>query len=114
MPKREDKAINKGYIKVEKGSGKKNKIVLRLYVSGMTKRSIKAINNLKKICDELLPGRCVVEVIDICKNPKLAKGDQIIATPTLIKKVPAPIRKLIGDMSDTDKLLIGIDIKPGE
>ena len=88
------------------------KYVLRLYVAGMTPKSTKAISNVKRICDEHLEGRCELEVIDIYQQAKLAKGEQIIAAPTLIKKLPLPLRKLIGDMSDTEKFLVGLDLKP--
>jgi circadian clock protein KaiB len=77
----------------------------------MTPRSIKAVNNVKKVCEEYLTGRCELEVVDIYQNPKLAKGEQIIAAPTLIKKLPLPLRRVIGDMSDTEKFLVGIDLK---
>lgn len=87
------------------------KFVLRLYVAGMTPRSIKAVNNVKKVCEEYLQGRCELEVIDIYQNPKLAKGEQIIAAPTLVKKLPLPLRRVIGDMSDTEKFLVGLDLK---
>ena len=86
--------------------------VLRLYVTGLTPRSTLAIANVRKICDEHLSGRYELKVIDIYQQPKLAKGEQIIATPTLIKKLPLPLRKLIGDMSDTERFLVGIDLKP--
>ena len=88
------------------------KHVLRLYVTGMTTKSIRAIANVRKICNEHLAGSYELEVIDIYQQPKLAAGEQIIATPTLIKKLPLPLRKLIGDMSDTEKFLFGIDLKP--
>ena len=87
------------------------KYVLRLYVAGMTPKSTRAIANVKRICNEHLVGRYELEVIDIYQQPKLAKGEQIIATPTLIKKLPLPFRKLIGDMSDTGKFLVGLDLK---
>jgi len=89
-----------------------SKYVLRLYVAGITPKSTRAIENVKKICDEYLAGRYELEVVDIYQQPKLAKGEQIIAAPTLIKKLPHPLRKLIGDMSDTEKFLVGIDLKP--
>jgi len=88
------------------------KYVLRLYVAGMTPKSTRAIANVKRICNEHLAGRYELEVIDIYQQPKLAKGEQIIAAPTLIKKLPLPLRRLIGDMSDTERFLIGIDLKP--
>jgi len=88
------------------------KYVLRLYVTGMTPRSTLAIANVRKLCEEYLTGRYELEVIDIYQQPKLARGEQIIATPTLIKKLPPPLRRLIGDMSDTERFLVGIDLKP--
>lgn len=87
------------------------KYVLRLYVTGMTPKSIRAISNLKKICEEHLGGRYDLQVIDIYQQPTLAKGEQIVAAPTLIKKLPLPLRKLIGDMSNTEKILLGLDMK---
>jgi circadian clock protein KaiB len=86
--------------------------VLKLYVTGMTPRSRIAIRNLQKICDEYLKGRYELEVIDIYQQPTLARGEQIIATPTLIKKLPEPVRRLIGDMSKTDRVLLGLDLQP--
>ncbi len=88
------------------------KYILRLYVTGMTARSKRAIQNIKTICEDHLKGHCELEVIDIYREPVLAKGDQIIATPTLIKKLPAPLRKFIGDLSDTEKILLGLDLRP--
>lgn len=85
--------------------------VLRLYVAGTTPRSARAIANLKSVCEEHLAGRYDLEVIDVYQQPTLAKGEQIIAAPTLIKKLPPPVRKLIGDMSDKEKVLIGLDIR---
>ena len=86
--------------------------VLRLYVTGMTPKSTQAIANVKKLCEKHLEGSYELKVIDIYQQPTLAKGEQIIATPTLIKKLPLPLRKLIGDMSDTERFLVGIDLKP--
>lgn len=88
------------------------KYVLRLYVTGMTPKSTRAIANVQKLCEQFLDGRYELMVIDIYQQPTLAKGAQIIATPTLIKKLPLPLRKLIGDMSDTERFLVGIDLKP--
>ena len=88
------------------------KYVLRLYVTGMTPKSTQAIANVQKLCEKYLEGYYELKVIDIYQQPKLAKGDQIIATPTLIKKLPLPLRRLIGDMSNTERFLIGIDLKP--
>ena len=87
------------------------KHVLRLYVTGTTGKSVRAIENVRRICEEHLQGRYDLEVIDLYKNLPLARGDQIIAAPTLIKKLPAPLRRLIGDMSDEQKVLIGLDIR---
>jgi len=85
------------------------KYVLRLYVTGTTPKSVRAIKNIRKICDEHLKGAYDLEVIDIYQQPVLAKGEQIIAVPTLLKKLPLPLRRFIGDMSDTEKLLLGLD-----
>jgi circadian clock protein KaiB len=89
----------------------KEKYSLRLYITGSTSRSILALTNLKRICEEYLEGRCELEVIDLYQNPGLAIGDQIIAAPTLIKKLPLPFRRIIGDMSDKEKVLLGLDLK---
>ncbi len=85
--------------------------LLRLYVSGATPQSVRAIANIKKICEEHLKGRYDLEVIDLYQKPKLAKGEQIIATPTLIKKLPPPLRRIIGDMSVTARVLVGLDLQ---
>ncbi|MGA2223243.1 MAG: circadian clock protein KaiB [Syntrophobacteraceae bacterium] len=85
---------------------------LRLYVAGQTPKSMEAFANLKKICEEHLKGRYSIEVIDLIENPKLAKGDQILAIPTLVRKLPEPIRKIIGTLSDTERVLIGLDLRP--
>jgi circadian clock protein KaiB len=84
---------------------------LRLYVAGQTPRSIAAFANLKKICEEHLSGQYHIEVIDLIKKPQLASGDQIIAIPTLVRKLPAPIRKIIGDLSDTERVLVGLNLR---
>lgn len=84
---------------------------LRLYVAGQTQKSITAFANLKKICEEHLAGKYRIEVIDLLKNPRLAKGDQIIAIPTLVRKLPEPIKKIIGDLADTERVLVGLDIR---
>jgi len=91
---------------------KDKKYVLRLYVAGATPRSTEAIVNIKKICEEHLKGRYELEVIDIYQQPVLAKGEQIIAAPTLVKKLPLPLRRFIGSMYDVDRILIGLDLKP--
>jgi circadian clock protein KaiB len=86
--------------------------ILRLYVAGQTKKSIKAFANLKKICEENLAGRYTIEVIDLLENPQLSKGDQILAVPTLVRKLPKPIKKIIGDLSNTERVLVGLDLQP--
>ena len=85
---------------------------LRLYVAGQTPRSITAFKNLKDICEEYLKGTYQIEVIDLMENPTLARGDQILAVPTLVRKLPQPIRKIIGDLSNTERVLVGLDIQP--
>ena len=85
---------------------------LRLYVAGMTPRSARALANIKQICEEHLKGHYGLQVIDLYQQPVLAKGDQIIAVPTLIKKLPMPLRRLIGDLSDRERVLIGLDLRP--
>jgi circadian clock protein KaiB len=87
------------------------KYVLRLYVTGMTPRSTDAIARIKALCDEHLVGRYELEVIDIYQQPALAKGEQILATPTLIKKLPLPLRRLVGDLSNKDRVLLGLDLR---
>ena len=84
---------------------------LRLYVAGQTPKSITAFANLKKICEEHLAGQYNIEVIDLLKKPQLASGDQILAIPTLVRKLPAPIRKIIGDLSDTERVLVGLNLR---
>jgi circadian clock protein KaiB len=85
---------------------------LRLYVAGQTPRSLTAFRNLKDICEEYLQGQYHIEVIDLMENPTLARGDQILAVPTLVRKLPQPIRKIIGDLSNTERVLVGLDIQP--
>jgi circadian clock protein KaiB len=85
---------------------------LRLYVAGKTEKSVKALTNLKKYCEEHLKGQYKIEVIDLLEKPQLAEGDQILAIPTLVRKVPEPIRKIIGDLSNEEKVLVGLNIKP--
>ena len=85
---------------------------LRLYVAGQTPRSITAFKNLKEICEEYLKGKYHIEVVDLMENPTLARGDQILAVPTLVRKLPQPIRKIIGDLSNTERVLVGLDIQP--
>jgi len=85
---------------------------LKLYVAGQSPRAIAALSNLKKLCEEHLQGRYSVEVIDLLENPQLAKGDQILAIPTLVRKLPSPIRKIVGDLSNYERVLVGLDLKP--
>ena len=85
---------------------------LRLYVAGQTTKSLKAMANLKRFCEEYLAGRYEIEVIDLVENPRLAAGDQILAIPTLVRKLPAPLKRIIGDLSNTEKVLVGLDIRP--
>jgi circadian clock protein KaiB len=85
--------------------------LLRLYVTGMTARSRRAVENVRRICEAHLQGRYELEIIDVYQQPVLAKGDQIIAAPTLIKKLPLPLRRIIGDMSSTERVLLGLDLR---
>jgi len=85
---------------------------LRLYVAGQTPKSIAAFSNLKKVCEEHLAGKYNLEVIDLIKTPQLAQGDQIVAVPTLVRKLPEPVRKIIGDLSNTDRVLVGLQLRP--
>ncbi len=85
---------------------------LRLYVAGQTVNSVKALDNLKKLCEEHKAGQYDIEVIDLILNPKLARGDQIIAVPTLVRRLPVPVRKIIGDLSNTERVLVGLDLRP--
>lgn len=85
---------------------------LRLYVAGKTPKSVSAINNLNRYCEEHLQGKYKIEVIDLLLQPQLAEGDQIFAVPTLVRKVPVPIRKIIGDLSNEEKVLVGLNIRP--
>lgn len=84
---------------------------LRLYVAGQTAKSLQAFANLKRICEEHLAGQYRIEVVDLLQNPQLAKGDQILALPTLVRKLPAPVRKIIGDLSNTERVLVGLDLQ---
>jgi circadian clock protein KaiB len=86
--------------------------MLRLYIAGQTPKALTAFANLKKICAEHLAGRYRVEVIDLVENPALAAGDQIVAVPALVRKLPVPVRKIIGDLSNTERVLIGLDLRP--
>ena len=85
---------------------------LRLYVAGQTPKSITAFSNLKRVCEEYLAGKYRIEVIDLIKTPQLAQGDQIVAIPTLVRKLPEPVRKIIGDLSNTERVLVGLQLRP--
>jgi circadian clock protein KaiB len=97
---------------VKKQKGSADHWALRLYVAGTTPKSVAAIANLRKFCEEHLAGRYTIEVIDLLENPKLARTDQIVAIPTLVRKMPAPMRKIIGDLSDRERVLLGFDLHP--
>jgi circadian clock protein KaiB len=85
---------------------------LRLYTAGQSPKSLAALANLKRVCDEHLAGRYSIEVIDLLKNPRLAKDDEIVAIPTLVRKLPEPLRRIVGDLSDTERALVGLQLKP--
>ena len=87
---------------------------LRLYVAGQTPKSLAAFANLKRICEVHLKGRYCIEVVDLVEQPQLSKGDQILAIPTLVRKLPQPVRKIIGDLSDTERVLVGLDLRPAD
>jgi circadian clock protein KaiB len=109
---KEDQIDSKAEFEKSLQANRTEKYVLRLYVTGMTPKSINAIENIRKICEENLKGRYELEVIDIYQQPGYAKNEQIIAAPTLIKKLPLPLRRFIGDMSNKDKILVGLDLVP--
>ena len=88
--------------------------ILRLYVAGQTSKSLAAFANLKKICEEHLSGRYRIEIVDLLENPQLAKGDQILAVPTLVRRLPPPIKKIIGDLSNIERVLVGLDLIPAK
>ena len=101
-------------MKLKTTKSKSDPFLLRLYVAGQTPKSMTAFANLKNICEEHLAGRYEIEVVDLLKNPTLASGDQILAIPTLVRKLPEPVRKIIGDLSNTERVLIGLDLLPRE
>ena len=96
---------------IEKKDGVKHRYDLRLYVAGQTPRSLQALSNLKRICEEHLAGQYRVQIIDLLQKPQLAAGDQILAIPTLVRNLPTPIRKIIGDLSNTERVLVGLDLR---
>jgi circadian clock protein KaiB len=93
------------------GGGAEKQWNLRLYVAGQSPKSVTAVNNLKRLCEQHLPGQYAIEVIDLLKNPQLAQVDQILAIPTLVRKLPEPMKRVIGDLSDTERTMIGLDIR---
>jgi len=95
-----------------KAAAKQHQYELRLYIAGNTPKSVAALANLRRYCEEHLKGRYAIEVIDLLIHPQLAEGDQILAIPTLVRKVPEPIRKIIGDLSNEEKVLVGLDLRP--
>ncbi len=97
---------------VKAGGRKKKRWELRLYVAGQTAKSLAAFENLKRICEENLAGEYHIEVVDLLENPQLARGDQIVALPTLVRQLPPPVRKIIGDLSNTERVLVGLDLRP--
>ena len=109
-PTKRGKAARNGHS--PQNDGDSSRWNLRLYVAGQTPRSMSAFQNLKNICEEYMKGQYNKEVIDLMENPTLARGDQILAIPTLVRKLPQPIRKIIGDLSNTERVLVGLDIQP--
>ena len=104
---------SKAQLKTKSKSGSMNgssKVELRLYIAGETPKSVAALKNLRRICDEYMPETYELKVIDLLKHPQLARGDQIVAVPTVVKNLPVPIRKLIGDLSNTERVLVGLDL----
>jgi circadian clock protein KaiB len=104
-------AVRKKPVSLAKGKGQKQ-WDLRLYIAGQTPHSLAAISNLKRICEEHLKGEYRIEVIDLLVNPQLSRDDQIVAIPTLVRKLPVPIRKIVGDLSDTARTLVGLQLRP--
>ena len=107
-------SLEKDLIKKAKEADKSRKYVLKLYVAGITVQSSRAIKNITQICEENLKDRYDLQIIDIYQQPALAKGEQIIVAPTLIKKLPLPLRKFIGNMANKEKILVGLDLQPKE
>jgi circadian clock protein KaiB len=103
--------MRKSRTSTTRGKSERAEWELRLYIAGQSKKSLAALANLKRLCDEHLEGKYHIEVIDLLKNPQLAAGDQILAIPTLVRKLPAPIKKIIGDLSNTERALVGLDLR---
>ena len=108
------KALPLADVSKKSGAPDLNRWNLRLYIAGQTPRSLTALTNLKRFCEEHLAGRYTIEVIDLLENPQLARGDQILAIPTLVRQLPSPIRKIIGDLSNTERVIVGLDVRPRE
>ena len=98
----------------ETGADSGEQWVLRLYVTDRSPKCVRAIENLERVCEEHLAGRYQIEVVDLLENPRLAADDQILAVPTVVRRLPAPIRKLVGDLSDTDRVLVGLQLRPAQ
>ncbi len=114
MPQQKLKNSLREFEKAIEGAAVDKKFVLKLFVSGASRRSSRAVENIRKFCEEHLKGRYELEVIDIYQQPERLEHEQVIAAPTLVKKLPPPLRKMIGDMSDEEKILIGLNMKPGK
>lgn len=114
LPKKHRNEVKGSSRETQRTKAKSDTFVLRLYVAGQTPKSMIAFANLKTICEEHLAGRYKIEVVDLLENPKLARGDQILAIPTLVRKLPEPVRKIIGDLSNTERVLIGLNLLPRE
>lgn len=114
MPRQNLKDSLKEFEKALEGIKTGKTFMLKLYVAGATKRSSRAVENIRKFCEEHLKGRYELDIIDIYQQPELLERDQVVAAPTLIKMLPLPVRKLIGDMSDEEKIFIGLNIKRGK
>ena len=106
-----EKRTKEWKLKMKTKKSSKKQWELRLYVAGQTDRAVTAFANLKKICEEHLAGQYSIEIIDLLKHPQLARGDQIVAIPTLVRKLPEPVRKIIGDLSNTQRVLVGLDLR---
>ena len=107
------KASEKGQSEIPRNAPRPE-FELRLYIAGQTPKSVTALKNLRRICEEHLAGKYRIEVIDLLKTPQLAAGDQILALPTLVRRLPEPIKKIIGDLSNEERVLVGLDVKPME
>jgi circadian clock protein KaiB len=105
------KKVNSRRRKGQPSAGRRERWVLRLYIAGKSSRAVTALRNLRVICEDQLNGRYRIEVIDLLKNPRLARDNQILAVPTLVRKLPLPVRNIIGDLSDTERVLVGLDIR---